>query len=673
MIKTKLFSILAILLFIVASCTFTQKIKDGTMAYERKQYAVAVKMLPNDFQKAEGIAEKSKLATMLANSYRILNNSEASKDWFLKSYELSGNPDDLKNYAFALKELEKYDEAAQAFEELIIQTGDAFLWRKEIAACKQAQGWIDNIKERSEYILEESEFNSSKADASPTLYKDGRIIFLSDRSQGGEDERIYKWTGEAFMDLYIANPENGKTELFEKAFNSPQHEGTITFNKEFDEAYFTRCGSDTKGVPDYCQIMFSELINGEWTKPEPMEEIMIANTNYMHPTLSDDGNTLYFATDILDGYGGFDIYYSRKLSDGTWDLPENMGSQINTEGYEMFPFIDKDTLYFSSDFHVGMGGLDIFKTYQSRSGRWSPLQNLKAPINSGSDDFGYIVDYQSEKLDTVLQAGYFTTNRNGSDDIFKYSKVILPPEKVIPPPVEEVVDTQEIVENTPFKYILEIKTVETIYETPDDPSSGMIGKGELPNTKVEITYGNDVKTIKTNDDGFFELEIALDEYYNLFGSKSGYLNNSTSFSSKGIEQDPEQPIRRFSVTLELNKEIVGKEFTLENIYYDLDDYEIRKDAEPTLKQLATILKENPTIKIQLNSHTDCQGNDAYNNWLSQKRAESAVTYLSSLGIDFDRLQAKGYGETKPSVDCVCEKCTKDQHQQNRRTTFTILE
>jgi outer membrane protein OmpA-like peptidoglycan-associated protein len=123
----------------------------------------------------------------------------------------------------------------------------------------------------------------------------------------------------------------------------------------------------------------------------------------------------------------------------------------------------------------------------------------------------------------------------------------------------------------------------------------------------------------------------------------------------------------------LKKEIVGKEFTLDNIYYDLDKYEIRKDAEPTLNKLATILKENPTIKIQLNSHTDCQGNDTYNNWLSQKRAEEAVNYLISLGINVDRLQAKGYGESRPSIACVCSDCTKAQHQQNRRTTFIILE
>ena len=151
------------------------------------------------------------------------------------------------------------------------------------------------------------------------------------------------------------------------------------------------------------------------------------------------------------------------------------------------------------------------------------------------------------------------------------------------------------------------------------------------------------------------------------------MNNSTSFSSKGIEEDPEKPVRRFKVTLELNKEIVGKEFTLENIYYDLDKYEIRSDAEPTLNKLATILRENPQIKIQLNSHTDCQGNDAYNNWLSQKRAESAVAYLSNLGIDIDRLGAKGYGETRPSANCECSNCNKEQHQQNRRTTFSILE
>ncbi|MFK7948944.1 MAG: OmpA family protein [Saprospiraceae bacterium] len=673
MIKTKLFSIAALLTIIVASCTFTQKIKDGTTAYERKQYAVAVQMLPSDFQKADGIDEKSKLATMLADSYRVLNKPDKSKDWFLKSYELTGNPDGLKNYAFALKELEKYNEAAKAFEDLITQTGDAFLWRKEVAACRQAQTWIDNAKERTEFILEPARFNSSAMDYAPSIYKDGQIVFTSDRSTSSGEE-VYNWTGREFSDLFVVDADKGAVQPFDAVFNTNYNDGTISFNADYTEAYFSRCGEDNKdGKTNYCKLMFSQFEDGKWSKPVPLKEIMIANTNYAQPTLSADGNVLYFATDILDGYGGFDIYYSRKMSDGTWDLPENLGSQINTEGNELAPFLDADTLYFSSDFHVGMGGLDVFKTFQSRSGRWSPLQNLKAPINSGSDDFGYVVDYQSEKLDTVIQAGYFTTNRDGSDDIYKFSKVILPPIKVIPPPVEEVIDTQEIVENTEFKYILEITTVETVYATPDDPSSGIVGKDNLPNTKVQINIGNESKTIETDGSGFYELEIELNEYYNLFGSKAGYLNNSTTFSSRGIEEDPEKPIRRFKVTLELNKEIVGKEFTLENIYYDLDKFAIRADAEPTLNQLARILRENPQINIQLNSHTDCQGNDAYNNWLSQKRADSAVSYLISLGISVDRLKAKGFGETRPSVTCACSSCTKEQHQQNRRTTFTILE
>ena len=673
MIKTKLFSIAALLTIMVASCTFTQKIKDGTTAYERKQYAVAIQMLPAEIQKADGIDEKSKLANMLANSYRVLNKPDDSKDWFLKSYELTGNPDALKNYAFALKELEKYGEAAKAFEDLIALTGDAFLWRKEVAACTQAQGWIDNAKDRSEYILEPARFNSSAMDYAPSMYKDGQIVFTSDRSTSSGEE-TYTWTGREFSDLFVVDADKGAVESFDAVFNTNYNDGTISFNADYTEAYFSRCGTgSSSGTTEYCKLMFSKFEDEKWSKPIPLTAIMIENTNYAQPTLSADGNILYFATDILDGYGGFDIYYSRKMSDGNWDLPENLGSQINTEGNELAPFLDVDTLYFSSDFHVGMGGLDVFKTFQSRSSRWSPLQNLKAPINSGSDDFGYVVDYQSEKLDTVIQAGYFATNRDGSDDIYKFSKVILPPVKVIPPPIEEVIDTQEIVENTEFKYILEINTVETIYATPDDPSSGIVGKGNLPKTKVQISYGNDSKTIETDGNGFYELEISLDEFYNLFGSKGGYLNNSTSFSSRGITENPEKPVRRFKVTLELNKEIVGKEFTLENIYYDYNKFEIRSDAEPTLNQLATMLRENPQINIQLSSHTDCRGNDAYNTWLSQKRAESAVNYLISLGIDSDRLRAKGYGKSRLFIKCICTSCSDDEHQQNRRTTFTILE
>lgn len=670
--NTQLFLIGILFTAFMAGCSYTQKIKDGTTAYERKQYSVAVQMLSNEFAKEDGLDERSKLALMLANSHRILNQPDKSKDWFLKSYELSGNIDALKNYAFALKELQQYREAARAFEDLIVQTGDAFLWRKEVAACTQAQGWIDLAKERSEYILEAQPFNTNAMDYAPSMYKDGKIVFTSDRSSSTGEE-TYKWTGREFSDLFIVDAKKGSVEPFDAVFNSPYNDGTISFNSDYTEAYFSRCGADGGNSVDYCKIMFSKFEGGKWSKPMPLKEIMIEKTNYAQPTLSSDGKILYFSTDILDGYGGYDIYYSRKTADG-WDLPENMGSAINTEGNELFPFMDKDTLYFSSDFHVGMGGLDIFKTTQSRSGRWSPLQNLKSPINSGADDFGYIVDYQTEKLDTVVQAGYFASNRDGSDDIYKFSKVLLPPKTVIPPPVEEVIDTiVEVVETPSFKYILEINTIENIYNKANDPSSGVVGKGSLPNTKVQINVDGTSKTIETDENGYYEMELTLGEYYNFFGSKSGYLNNSTTFSSRDIKEDATKPVRRFKVNLELSQQIVGKEFTLENIYYDFNKYEIRQDATPTLDALTRLLQENPTIKIQLNSHTDCQGNDAYNEWLSQQRAESAVKYLIGKGIDSDRLRAKGQGETNPAVSCNCNSCTDDEHQQNRRTTFTILQ
>ncbi len=653
----------------LAACNYTQKIKDGKTAYERKQFSVAINMLSNEFNKSDDLQERTKIASMLADSYRILNNSENAKKWYLKSYELGGNPDDLKNYAFALKELEDYKEAAKAFEDLIAQTGDAFLWRKEVAACNQSAAWKKNAAEKSEFILENESWNSSAADYSPTVYKDNQIIFVSDRTSSTGEEK-YTWTGKDFSDLFIKN-ENGNVSAFEANFNSPYNEGPITFNKDYTEAYFSRCGSNDKSGVDYCRIMFSKFNGSNWSKPVPLKEIMIEKTNYSYPMLSADGNTLYFSTDILDGFGGYDIYYAKRMETG-WDLPENIGSSINTEGNEIAPYLDADTLYFASDFHVGMGGLDVFKTFKSRSGRWSPLQNLKAPVNSGSDDFGYMLDYKSEKEDTVLQVGYLTSNRNGTDDIFKFAKVILPPEKVIPPPVEEIVDTTPVAVSEPFRYILEIKTIESEYAVQDDPSSGVIGKTDLSNVTISISIGNETITKTTNEYGELEMDIELGKFYNIFGSKSGYLNNSTNFSSQDIKEDETKRTRRFKVELELNKVIKGKEFTLENIYYDLNKYEIREDAKPTLDMLARTLRENPDTKIQLSSHTDCQGNDAYNEWLSQKRAESAVNYLIEKGVDVDILTAKGYGETRPTNTCDCNNCSKDEHQANRRTTFTIL-
>jgi len=663
----KNYPFLLLLLFAMASCTYTMKIRDGAMAVDRKQYAVAEKLLRKEYNKEKSRVEKGKKAFLLGKTYQALNESDKSMQWFQTAYDNGYGVDALKELAYAQKQAEQYKEAMMTFRELGLEIGSPYEYRREIAACQIAIGWKD-IKQ-PEYQLELLDFNSGNADYSPTLYKDNQLVFTSDRSSATGDE-TYNWTGNAFSDLFVVDLNSESVSGFDMAINTPDNEGTVSFGNNYQEMYFTRCYGG-KREDAYCKIMQSEFTNDSWTVPRPLELFEEEEINYGHPSVSADGRYLYFSCNHPDGWGGFDIYVCERQASGEWGPPELMGRSVNTIGNEKFPFIDKDTLYFSSDFHPGMGGLDIFRTFKLNDGNWGPAFNLKPPINSGGDDFGYTIDYNAPKEDEdVIHVGYFSSTRLeglGGDDIYKFEKRYVPPPP--PPPVAE----NEPPEEEQYKLILEGYVLEKIYEIPNDPNSRVLGRKPLPGSRVVIDLGNKKDTVNVGDDGFFTMEMEENSDYGFVASKPNYLTNEESFSTKGIGRDPNRKVQTFEIEIVLDKIFIDKEIKLENIYYDFDKWDIRDDAKPTLDELAKNLKLNPDIRIQLGSHTDCRGNDNYNLELSQRRAQSAVDYLIEKGIDANRLLAKGYGEDSPEVDCICSRCTEEEHQENRRTTFKIIE
>jgi outer membrane protein OmpA-like peptidoglycan-associated protein len=656
--KKILFSALTLILFISA-CTYTQKVKDGKFAYERMQYAVAIDLLNREIKKAKTQAEKAEKAFLLGESYKYINQLAEATTWYKAAYDYGYGTDALKEYAYALKTNQEYAQAMQAFKELGIEIGSPYEYRKEVAACKIAQEWS---KEKSkEYTVELANFNSNNSDYSPTLYKGNKLVFTSDRNASLGDE-VYNWTGNDFSDLFVVDLDSKIVEPFDNQLNTEFNEGTAVFTKDFSEVYFVRCFGDKKG-DYYCKLMMSKINGDRWSVPVVLNFVQ-DNINYGHPSISEDGSTLYFSCQSSEGWGGYDIWYSERTPEG-WSDPRLMSRSINTPSDEKFPFIDKDTLYFSSNGHTSMGGLDVFKTYRMSNGAWTPPKNLKTPINSGGDDFGYIVDYQSNKSKDVLQVGYFSSTRpegKGSDDIYRF-------EKRIPPPEPEKPDEPEVV----YKMILEGYVLEKIYATPGDPDSKYLGRRPLNRASVKVTFGDETLTFDTGSDGFFTFELEENTDYNFLGSRDGFLNNETTFSTKGIGKDPNFPVQKFEVELVLDQILIDKEIVLEDIYYDFDKWDIRKDAEPSLNRLAQTLKLNPDLIIQLGSHTDCRGNDRYNQDLSQKRAQSAVNYLITKGIASERLIAKGFGESDPKADCACSRCDEEEHQENRRTSFRILE
>ena len=655
----KRFTFLAFLsVFLLAACTYTQKVKDGEFAYDRKQYAVAISFLQKEYKKAKTRKEKSGKAFLLGESYKMTNQLDNAIQWYKTAYDNLYGIDALKEYSYALKANEQYQEAMQAFKDLGIEIGSPYEYRREITACKVAKGWAG--EKRRAYSIQLADFNSRYADYSPAIFEDNQVVFTSDRNAASGDE-TYNWTGNDFSDLFVVDLQTQIVQAFDNHINTESNEGTAAFDKDFTEVFFTRCFGD-KQEDSYCKIMMSKKTGNTWTVPVILNFVQ-ENVNYGHPALSSDAKTLYFASNSKDGWGGYDIWSSQRTPDG-WDEPQVLSRSVNTIGNEKFPFVDGDTLYFSSDFHTGMGGLDIFKTYRLKNGAWTPVKNLKTPINSGGDDFGFVVDHSAPRDKDVLQVGYFSSTRSeglGGDDIYRFEKRTPPPEPE--KPKEEIV----------YKMILEGYVLEKIFEEADNPDSKYLGRKPLQNSKVEVTFGKQKKEFTVGEDGMFTFELEKNTDYHFLGTHQGYLNNETTFSTFGIGKDPENPVQVFEVELILEKVYLNKEIVLENIYYDFDKWDIRKDAKPTLDALTRTLELNPDIRIQLASHTDCRGKDSYNQYLSQKRAQSAVDYLISKGIDPNRLEAKGFGESMLQVNCVCSRCTEEEHQKNRRTTFAILD
>lgn len=659
----KTWTILAVTLSMILGCKFTQKITDGKMAFERKQYSVAVDMLNKEYKKADSRVEKGKIAFLLAESYKRTNKNSSAISWYKTAYDNQYGSDALREYSYALKKNEQYGDAIEAFKELGLEIGSPYEYRKEITACKIALDWQEQ-GDMTGYEIELVSFNSASSEYAPTPYIDNQIVFTSDRSDSKGDD-IYNWTGGKFSDLFIANISSNKVKTFSKIINTPNNEGTIAFNNDFSEIYFSRC-YDSEDVDYFCKLMRSNKEGDNWTEAVALE-FLEPNVNYGHPSLSKDGSSLYFSTDHPDGWGGYDIFVSERTPDG-WDTPRPLSRTINSEKDEKFPFMHGDTLYFASTGHTGMGGLDIFRSVKTKEDAWSPIINLKAPINSGWDDFGYVVNQKLKPSGNILHEGYFTSSRidgKGSDDIYRFVKRIPPP--LPPKPVVENPDS--II----YKLVLDGYVLEKIYQSADNPNSKVLGRKPLLDSAVEIDINGKKRSVKIDRDGKFTLELDKNTDYNFLGSHEGYFNNSARFSTVGIAQNENNPIQKFEIEIVLDKIFKNREIILKNIYYDYDQWNIRRDAQPTLNELAKTLLENPKIRIQMASHTDCRGKANYNQTLSQRRAQSAVDYIISKGVKSERLQAKGFGKSSPEVDCLCSRCSEIDHQANRRTTFSVID
>lgn len=592
--------------------------------------------------------------------YLQINDTKSAEKWLDKLVNSADvNAEDVKIYADLLKSEGKYTQAIKEYEKyrtLLPSQKDAA--DKSIKSCRDAISWSNEPDFFT--VKNEEKFNSDKSDFGLMAF--GSDFYLtSDRVSkklpAGENE-VYGWTGNPYLKMYDVkmNKQDVKEIDFIKELNDEFHNGPGVYSEKDNRLYFTRTKTvkqvqktsnpdPTSWFRDYSDDIYTNRLeiysakynDGKWEEITAFENNNPELYSTGHPAISPDGKILYFVSDMPGGYGGTDIYYCEKNAAGKWGDPRNAGNVINTSGKEVFPFVDKTgVLYFSSDGHPGMGGLDLFKASGEKN-NWSQPENLKYPINSPKDDFSILVTESGV-------AGYFSSNRSGgqgSDDIYSFS--YSPP----PPPV-------------PTQLILAVTTFERMENGTIQPLGDV-------DVHYHINGQGDPVSVEPFSPGLYYSVLDCDTEYLINGAKTGYFS-----SEQKIETKCETMNDTVFVQLIFDKIVVNKPIVIENIYYDFDKWNIRPDAAVELDKIVHLLVENPQIIIELGSHTDCRGNDKYNEDLSQKRAESAVQYIVDHGVSKDRITAKGYGERVLVNKCDDGvDCSEEEHQMNRRTEFKV--
>jgi outer membrane protein OmpA-like peptidoglycan-associated protein/tetratricopeptide (TPR) repeat protein len=627
---------------------------------------------------------------------------------------------DLLDYAYVLKIQRKYDEAVVVYEKYLSYGPDPYL-----------EGYTYNdwatriIRDSARFEIRETQVNSANSDFAPAFTENG-MVFSSSRKQGKGKRKIYAWNDQSYLNLYTCEitPDSNLTnaKVMKNQANSRYHEGTITYDPVHKIMYFTRNNflKGKKNADDdgtlKLGIFYASYADGKIgkVKPFPFNE---PEFSVGHPSISADGRKMYFVSDMEGGYGGTDIYVSVRNLD-FWSPPVNLGPKINTPGNEMFPSTDsRGTLYFASDYHPGLGGLDLFYTSLEDSAK---VKNFGYPINSSYDDFSLIA--HADGL-----SGYYTSNRpggQGDDDIYAF--VVHPVSTIIcsgkvfdlasgdhipnatilvrDPATNSVQEVSVITDEAgnfrvelPFASTYELVGSKDGYfdkaiQINNDGRTGFVDDVELYLTAMDYASegtvyfafdGSPVSgalvTLKsldgtvlgekiTDDDGGYFFGLDPESQYIIEASLDNYPTQTVVIDTRGLDASViHSDIRMFNYEK-------GTIVQLDNIYYNYDQATIRSDAQRDLDRLTAILKSNPSMRIELRSHTDSRGTDSYNLRLSDRRAKAAVDYLIKKGIAPKRLVWKGYGETELLNNCVNDAdCSETEHQKNRRTEFKILD
>ncbi len=648
----RVLSYILLITLLSSSSVFAQKKRTDRAyaSFHAGEYFTAIDEFKNTYSKTKDKVLKAEMVYMVAECYRLTNDPRNAEIWYRRAVKSSYSKPEAQFWlASSLKKNGRYQQAIDEFKNYKqIAPADPKA-DQERRACELALEWTQNPD--AYQVTELRDLNTKDAEFGTAYGRDdyGLIYFTSSRDAAAGN-KTHGATGQGFTDIFesrLDKKSKWSTPLPVENINSDFEDGTPNLSADFREMYFTRCEAgkrERKG----CVIMYTRNSGDKWDEPKNLG-ILPDSLVAAHPAISKDGLTLYFVSDIEGGFGKKDIYQVKRSQPGDgWSKPENLGPDINTPGDELFPYVRSDgTLYFSSDGHIGMGGLDIFRAQPQPDGSWL-VQNMKSPVNSFADDFSIVFEDGNER-------GIFSSTRKGKSN-----------------------DELYLFELPPLKF--------TIAGLVRDEKTG----APVPGAVVQLIAsdgGNLQAETGTGGDFRFDLKPSVD--YIFLASKAGYLNGKEKETTKGQEKS-----RDFLVTILLTQ--FDKPIELPNIFYDFGKWDLRPESMVSLDRLVETLIDNPNVTIELMSHTDSRDTEEYNLDLSQKRAQSAVQYLISKNIAPERLSAKGYGESTPKVvdaqlakqypmfregtvlneafinSLPTEEVKEIAHQINRRTEFRVL-
>lgn len=646
--------ILGIITLLLSAWSCKQvKLEDADRKFAQGEYFVAADMYRKIYRKTS--AKKRELrgdiALRMAESYRLINNPLRANSAYANAIRYKTNDSIVTlQYARSLQKAGEYKQAAQYYTEFLKLHPDNKFAQNGLEGSRLAPEW--KAKPTLYTTKRIDLLNSNRGEFSPELLPpDYDQVYFTSNREGVTGDTISNITGAKLNDIFMSRKDESgnwmKPEHLESPVNTDGDEGVVSFSPQGTAMYYTQARADSASV-SLPAIYVSYRSGGSWGAGTKIEINKRDTTSvFSHPAIDPSGNYLYFVSDMPGGYGGKDIWRASMVGDLV-EYVENLGPDINTAGDEMFPHVRNDsTFYFSSDGHVGMGGLDIYRAdYNKITKRWT-VENMKSPINSMADDFGITFEGETE-------SGFFSSNRNdakGFDHIYSFAYPVI-------------------------TTIAEGYIVDTDDEFITDATIRVVGRDGTN------------KRFQGKNDGTYKMDVSRGTNYVFLASAPKHLNTRMSLRTVDMERDSTYLVD-FILT-PINKPVV-----LENIFYDFDKATLRPESKEELDGLIALLNDNPNVTIELSAHTDRKGSVEYNEKLSQRRAESVVDYLIKAGIAKDRLVAVGKGKSTPKVvtkavikkydflkegevltEEFIEQLTPEQQEMadqiNRRTEFKVL-